>query len=570
MNLFRRMSIRVKLSLLVLVLLLVAIGVGLFGLEGMKKTEEGLKTVYNDRVIPLKQLKQVSDYYAVNIVDTAHKVLSKSMSYEDGAKNVDQALTEVDRIWKAYTSTYLTPEESSMVEQVKPLLDTATTSANQLKGILQSKNEVALRTYNDTQLYKDIDPLTGKVGELVDLQLNVAKEEYDAAVQRYQNSIAVTTGVIVVGVILSLLIAFAIVYTIDHQLRLMQEGIRQDEYGRVSIKPIEVVNKDELGRLALALNILTTQVRAFIEQTHGSAEDMSKASVDLTENSQLTAEAANEISKAIEEIARGAADQARETERGAVEINSLAEALQQNIGQMQTLNLATQTVDTLKAEGMAIMQDLVVKSHASGKAIKDISKVIQETDESATKIEAASQMIKNIADQTNLLALNAAIEAARAGDAGRGFAVVAEEIRKLAEQSTSFTDEIGNIVSELGGKTEIAVNTMQSVAKIIEEQSQGVEKTNEKYEGISHAIDTVKGELSAMNHSLKEMEAKNVAMIDTLSNLSAISEENAAGAQQSTASIEEQTASMSELAEATGRLASLAKSLEEAIGGFEL
>lgn len=179
-------------------------------------------------------------------------------------------------------------------------------------------------------------------------------------------------------------------------------------------------------------------------------------------------------------------------------------------------------------------------------------------------------MIKNISEQTNLLALNAAIEAARAGDAGRGFAVVAGEIRKLAEQSNSFTDEISTIIVDLASKTEAAVSEMDELMVIIKEQISSVDDTHAKYTGISAAIDAVNVELDKMNRSLSDMERKNTALVETFTNLAAISEENAAGAEQSTASIEEQTASIGELAESTERLAKLADELEVAISAFEL
>lgn len=570
MNILRRLKIRTKLLLLVTILSLVAVFVGSYGLYGINDTRLGLETVYNDRVIPLEQLKHVSDLYAVNIVDTSHKMLAQTLTWEQGASNITEALNKTEEIWTAYINTKLTPEEEQLIESTKPLMATATASVQKLQSIIAAKDYAALEAYNKTELYPNIDPLTEKISELVELQLTVSKVEYEDATKHYQFTLKVLISIIGAGILVALAFSILIVGIIDHQIKLMKEGIKKDENGHVSIKEITIVNHDELGDLALSLNTLTEQVRGFIRKTLSSSEDMAKASLDLTENSQLTSDAAQEISKAIEEIARGAADQAAETERGAREIDVLAESVSENINQMKNLNSATEQVDALKSEGIAILKDLVSKTKQSGVAISEIYEVIQETDQSATKIEAASQMIKSISDQTNLLALNAAIEAARAGEAGRGFAVVAEEIRKLAEQSNRFTDEIAGIIVELSEKTDMAVKTMEDVGQIIKAQTEGVSQTSEKYEGISDAIDLMKRELLSMNRSLGEMETKNTRLVDTFSNLAAISEENAAGAEESTASIEEQTASMSELAEATERLAHLASDLQKEISRFEL
>lgn len=570
MSLLRSISIKAKLITLVAVLSFIALGLGIYGLSGIKATEEGLQTVYNDRVIPLEQLKQVSDLYAVNIVDTSHKVRAGTMNYSEGSKSISDALSQIDVVWKAYTGTFLTDEEKALVAEVESFKGTATAAANNLKALMDQSNQSGLESYISTKMYPEIDPLTAKLSELVSLQLHVAAEEYNAAVVKYQQTRTVMIVVLVVSIIVGILFAVATIVIINHQIKLIKESVKKDEKGKVSIKHIEVVNKDELGMLADTLNVMTSQVRTFIENTHGSAQEIAKASFALTENSQLTSEAANEISKAIEEIAKGAADQARETEAGAREIDYMASSVSTALEQVQRLNQATNQVDTLKQEGIEILTGLVAQTKRSDEAIRSVSEVIHATDQSAGKIEAASQMIKSISDQTNLLALNAAIEAARAGEAGRGFAVVAEEIRKLAEQSNSFTDEIAKIIIDLATKTEAAVTEMDELLVIIKEQISSVDATSAKYSGISNAIDDVKSELGHMNRSLSDMEAKNTNLIEAFTNLSAISEENAAGAEQSTASIEEQTASIGELADSTQRLADLAEDLEVAISGFEL
>jgi methyl-accepting chemotaxis protein len=279
---------------------------------------------------------------------------------------------------------------------------------------------------------------------------------------------------------------------------------------------------------------------------------------------------AEEVAKTIEEMAKGASDQARDTEISSEKINEMGNLIAEEEMQRNVLNSSADEVTRLKEEGFKAVTELVEKTARSNDASKEVYKVVLDTSESAKKIENASQMIRNIAGQTNLLALNAAIEAARAGEAGRGFAVVADEIRKLAEDSNKFTKEIEQIVMELIDKTTSAVTTMQGVEGLIKEQGIVVESTRHKFEGISDAIEKTKEAISVLNKTGKIMYKKKDEIIDVIQNLSALSEENAAGTEEASASVEEQTSSMLQIAEASEELAKLAEDMQISISKFKV
>lgn len=300
------------------------------------------------------------------------------------------------------------------------------------------------------------------------------------------------------------------------------------------------------------------------------SEQVAASSEELTATSDQAATASEEVSKTVEEIARGASDQAKDTESTAHNIENLGNLLEDNAEYMKELNQASDKIDLQKNEGFMILKELVLKTESVNKSANNVYDIIISNDESADKIENASGMIQSIADQTNLLALNAAIEAARAGEAGRGFAVVADEIRKLAEDSNRFTQDIKSVIDELKSKSQLAVNTMIEVKEIVKNQDDSVKLTEVKFEGISEASELVKESVKKLNESADLMNESKNNIVEFIQNLAAISEENAAGTEEVSASMEEQLATILEIASSGEGLSNIAEELRMLIDKFKI
>lgn len=326
--------------------------------------------------------------------------------------------------------------------------------------------------------------------------------------------------------------------------------------------------QDEIGVMTQSLMKMQKNIISLISIIADNATQVAASSEQLMTTSEQSSIAANEVSKTIEDISHGATEQATDTEKGVVSVTDLSGLIDSDHELIEELNDLTENVDTLKNQGFEILHDLVEKTKVTSNTTGEVRRVIETTNASAGKIESASLMIRNIADQTNLLALNAAIEAARAGEAGRGFAVVADEIRKLAEESNKFTEEIAKIILDLSEQTNNAVEAMEEVKEIVEEQADSVNKTNEKFEGIANAISDMRRSLDNINTSGMSMRDKKNEITEIIENLSAISEENAAGTVEASASVEEQTAALVEIAHASKSLAQLAEEMQSNIAKF--
>lgn len=327
--------------------------------------------------------------------------------------------------------------------------------------------------------------------------------------------------------------------------------------------------QDEVGDMVRAASEMQNNMVSLITEISSASENVAASSEELTATSQESSKAADEVANTIEDMAKGAGQQAEDTEMGALRINELAKLIEKDQAFLSDVNHEIERVDRFQVSGHESMKELVQITDNNRKAIEDVKWVIEDTKESTAKISDASGMIRSIAEQTNLLALNAAIEAARAGEAGRGFAVVADEIKKLAEESSSFTDEITAIVAELGKKVSKAVTTMNHVKEIADIQEDQVKKTNEDFDGIEKSLEKMKERVEGLNGSGREMGEKKEEIIKIIESLSAISEENAAATEEASASVQQQTAAMVEIADSSEGLAKLAEEMNLALQKFK-
>lgn len=216
-----------------------------------------------------------------------------------------------------------------------------------------------------------------------------------------------------------------------------------------------------------------------------------------------------------------------------------------------------------------ILEELGTVNQHTKASVEEIAQQTMTTNVSATKIREVTGLITDIAEETNLLSLNASIEAARAGEAGRGFAVVASQIQKLAEQSDVSAKQIENIIDQLVADSEKAVATMEQVQRIIDEQSRDVDRTGEVFRSVSDGIQKSIDGINLIGQKVQNMDQARIAVVDTVSNLSAIAEENAASTQESSASVTSITGIADEMQISSEDMRKIAEDLDQRMAAFK-
>ncbi len=492
------MKISTKLGLGFLVPVIFLLINGMIGIQSLRTIEAGLSTVYNDRVVPLQGLKRIADAYAINVIDAVNKANAGMMSAEEALKNVHDSNQLIETEWKAYMATTLTVEEAKLAQEAEQLYIPANESIRNLEKELKNKSgKLPVGSLNqfDGPLYSTIDPIGGKITELIDLQLRVAKVEYDAAEAIYHKALTITIAMIVAAILFAALIGIWITRGLTRQL------------GGEPNYAAEMVKKVASGDLSVHVTTKTGDTSSLLFSIKSMVESLTTVVIEVRSASDNLSSASEEISATAQSISQATSEQAASVEETSASIEQMSASVNQNTENAKITDGMASTASKQATEGGEAVKQTV-------SAMKQIAKKIG--------------IIDDIAYQTNLLALNAAIEAARAGEHGKGFAVVAAEVRKLAERSQVAAQEIGELASS-------SVEMAERAGQLLDAMVPSINKTSDLVQEISAA---------------SQEQSSGVSQINTaMSQLSQITQQNASASEELAATSEEMSGQAMQLQE---------------------
>jgi len=328
--------------------------------------------------------------------------------------------------------------------------------------------------------------------------------------------------------------------------------------------------KDETGDIVRGISNMQEKMQAIVREIVKRSTQVNQASINLEEESSGTATALEQVERAILDMAEGATSQAEETQRATDNVITMGEMVVETNKNVERLQGNANTMEKSGNKAADILKELERINDRSKASIDVIYEQTNNTNESVQKISDAVMLITAIADETNLLSLNASIEAARAGEQGRGFAVVASQIQKLAEQSNESAQKIADIITDLIEDSKKAVNTMEEVKQIMQEQEAMVVKTDRVFTSVLTGIHESKKDIDMISENTRKMDESRVSVVDIVQSLSAIAEENAAATEQTSASTTEVNDTVQQISQNANKLQKIAASLEESVKMFKI
>ncbi len=384
-----------------------------------------------------------------------------------------------------------------------------------------------------------------------------AKVKSDASetMENVKNSVfAIILIVIIISVVVLAVIVIIVSKSITRSVRSFKGALEKIAAGNVSERA-DSTGKDEFAEFSSSLNGFMDTLEPTIVNLKNVTKVLAESGIALEESANHTRDIAGNVNATVREINKGAGDQAKDIENSSQKIVDMRGNIGDIIESVGTLSETSANMSEKEREASAIMDSLTESSDKTNAAFSGIVAQVRKTDESVEKIAEAVSLIASIATQTNLLSLNASIEAARAGEAGRGFAVVATEISKLAEQTNESAGIIEGIINNLSEESKQTVETINSVTAMIEGQKDKVDETRAKFSDVSEGIRFTANEVKTVLAQAESSGAAGEQLVDLMTNLSAISEENAASA-------ETTNQAMNDLNEATVSLANTAQELK--------
>ena len=517
-----------------------------------------------DRALYISEMDSLTQAMGLTIANYVHYSTKSYVSdYEDryGMFNtlVNTLEAEMETEEKQDLFNQVTANHQVIYESLMDEIDPAVEKADFVvaKRVSQEVNNRVLESVAVLEVLRDI-----------------INDERALAVSEAQNSQRLAYIVLIISTVLSLVTGGALVYfisrTISKHLNEVVVVSNKIATGELDVDMIDYESEDEIGRIAKAINQMSSSLRDMIQQISEISVLVNDQGQGLTYSANEVKVSTEQVALTMEELATGIDSQANYVSGLSITMDSFTEKVSEANENGDTIYQSSNDVLTMTNKGNEAMSASIKQMATIDQIVKDTAQKVQGLEEQSKEISKLVSVINEIADQTNLLALNAAIEAARAGEHGRGFAVVADEVRKLAEQVGVSAMDITQIVSSIQNETGVVTESLLSVYKEVEEGTNQIETTGSTFEGINAAIQQMASRIESVTSHLNTMLTSSQEMNSSIQEVASISQETAAGVEETSATAEQTSSAMEEVSQNSNELSRLAENLNTLVKRFKL
>ncbi|QTT91300.1 methyl-accepting chemotaxis protein [Pseudomonas chlororaphis] len=491
---------------------------GIFALNQMSKIRAATVTISTDNMPSIQSIDEFTQQMLRLQVLSYRLVINRGPEVQAKTReSLELGNQQIEKIRTTYEKLVSSPEESEAYDHYLKLLAEYRKLEERIKELSRNNQLGELQEMLNNELMKNSQQINKVLNQLVQINSQRSHDANEQAAEEYASAFNLVVALLVLSTTLTVVFAWLLTRSITQPIASALHAAENIAEGDLT-QSIRVNGRDEPGRLLQAMATMQEKLRQTLLHISGSA-------------SQL-ASAAEELNSVTDESARGLTQQNNEIEQAATAVNEMTCAVEEvarnAVSTAEASNDATQSA----SEGRNLVRETVSAIELMSSEVQSSANRISELAEESRDIGKVLDVIRGLADQTNLLALNAAIEAARAGDAGRGFAVVADEVRALAHRTQQSTSEIERMIGSIQSGTEHAVESMRT-------STERADSTLSIARGAGGALDTINTAVNEINErnlviaSAAEEQALVAREVDrNLVNIRDLSVQSATGANQ--------------------------------------
>lgn len=572
MKVLSKMTIRFKLIILITIMLGGILCVGLLGFSSINSTNQSLKSLYEKDLTTIEVLSDARTQSRANFANLLNLiVVTDSASQETILADIDKRTKKIEEDFGTYEKTKLDETETKqykIMQENTAAWNTVLTDSVNLATT--GKTEEAAKLFKDSGQVT-FENLQTSIRDLVNYRIDAAKNTYETNRRTVENFIKQLLFVIILTIVLGIAIGIIILKSITNPINRIVSLIKKTSDLDLAFDNSYdslLKHKGEIGTIVSSVEVLRNILRQTVSKISNVSNNLAVNSGELTDTTDENKKTINQIVTAISEIAEGNGSQAETV----VLVNETILSVAKNIEEVNhttttNVELARTSLNIIEEGQNAVnlTNDKILESVA---ITSKVNSSIQELTEQMEKVTNITDVINSIASQTNLLALNAAIEAARAGEAGKGFSVVADEIRSLAEGSSSAVKEITDIINSAVIKNTEASQNMQQAQANAKEQENAIKITLESFNKIKSSVDNIVKQTKQSADMLNSIAKSANEISNQTQDMASVAEESAASSEEISASSEQQLASTELIAKAANDLSDMAMELKDEISKF--